>query len=229
MIDKLKRDDNMKTIGNLKDDKSVCLVDIQVVIPVRYVKIGLCTVGVDVTTIAIFAMVSGGRYRSYTIPANIKFTPSKTDILTHDGVEYYAFHVSKGQPFAHRKVVQDPDIIKRYVDETIIKGNISFFTSYSDIRLIYDNFHKYVGSRIADDVVIMSVFNSLLARVDSDLTKQWRQHKPGDKLKFVGLSSVGLSRTDGFSQMTGAYMKEGIVAASLAEKDVPTEIETIIK
>lgn len=229
MFSGLKRDDKLVPIINNKDETSTTAMDIEVIVPVRYAKIGLCKVGVSVETLAIIAIKSGNKYKSIAIPAIIKFIPHKTVVVTYENIEYYVFHIAKGQKFADRRVVQNPDIIKLYVDETLVKGNLSFFTSYADIRNIYEKFHDYIGSNISDDVVIISVFISLIARYDKDLKQLWRTKKPTDGLHWVGVASVGLSRTDGYSQLTGAYMKEGIVAASLGEKDEPTEIELIIK
>ena len=231
-MDNLKRNDKLSLIKNNKDGGSTALEDIIVLSPVRYMKLGFLTMGTTVKTLSVMAIIDAKtkQYRTYTFPSIISFQPYRTETLTIEGEEFYGFHFRKGDVFASRTVVQSPDVVKPLIEDLLIKGNIQFYINYEDCREIFYNFAHYAGSKVAKDEVIMSVLIANLARTKADTEKPYRLANPKtETLNWIGINNVGLSRRDGFSQMTGAYMKEGLTGAALRAADAPTEIEEIMK
>lgn len=231
-MDNLKRNEKLSVIKNNTDGGSTALKDIIVLVPIRYMKLNFLSMGATVKTIAIMAVIDAStkQYKTYTYPSMISFQPFRTETLTIEGEDFYGFHFRKGDPFAIRTVVQSPDVVKPLIEDTLIKGNIPFYINYEDCREIFYNLAHYCGSTVATDETIMSVLTANLARTVADTGKPYRlSNTKTETLKWIGINNVGLSRRDGFSQMTGAYMREGLTGAALRIADEPTEIEEIMK
>jgi hypothetical protein len=225
----MKRDDTLKAISNGTGSSSSCLVDFKLLIPVRFEKVGLLRISETVETLAVMALVVGNKYRVYNMAVRITINPFRTEKVLIDNKDYYVFSFKKGQDFTHREVLRDTDIIKPIVEETLIKGNYPFFINYEDAKILYDGFKNYIGNNIASDDNVVDMFISLNARTKKSSSRHWRHRLPDDELEWIGIGKVGLSRNDGFNRLTGAYLREGLVASSLDEKDRKTEIEKILK
>jgi hypothetical protein len=229
MFKHLKRKDD-GVIQNNKDGSSTCLKDIKVVVPARFEKLGLCNINIRVDFYGVAAIVYDDKfYKLLNMPSLISITPFRTERVTYNGVDYYMFNIRKGEPFANRNLIVDTSVIKPVSEEFLIKGVIPWYMDYFEIREMFDNFYTYCGSKIADDVVIMDVMVSLLARTKRDYKIHWRNAKPTDTIDWIGVANVPISRADGFNKLTGAYLNDGIISSSLDEIDEPTQIETIIK
>lgn len=230
MFSNLKRKDD-GVIQNNKDGSSTCLTDIKIIVPLRFQKLGLCDINIKVSFFGVVAIVYNDdtHFKLLNMPAMVTISPHRTEKVTYKNIEYYVFSIRKGEPFANRNLVVDTSVIKPSSEEFLIKGGVPWYLGYYELRDMFENYFVYCGSTIADDVVIMDAFISLLARPERDYKVQWRNAKPTDKLSWIGISNVALSRSDGFNRMTGAYIKDGMIASSLDDVDRPTKIEQIIK
>jgi len=229
MFSNMKREDK-GVIENREDGTSYCLTDIRIVVPIRYQKIELCNINLKVECYGVFAILHGkNKFKLLNMPAMVIFEPYKTEKVTYNNVEYFLFHIRKGEPFANRTLVVNTNPIKPICEEFLVKGGYPWFLGYEDARDMYENFKTYCGSNIAEDVVIVDFILSLNARTERDYRVHWRMAKPTDKLEWIGIANVPLSRADGFNKMTGAYIRDGLISASLHEKDEQTNIEKIIK
>jgi len=230
MFERLKYDEELKFIQLPKNpkDKSKAIVDFKYVVPTRYLNRGLLILSSSVTVLNVASIIVGNKYKNKTNTSMITFTPRRIE-KSKDG-EYFIFSIGKGDDFACPTVVRSTEVIKPFIDETMIKGNVPKFLRYYDYLDVFMNIAKTTGSNMASDMVIISALVSLLARTEADTDKPWRlADKKKDKLKWIGFNNVGLSRTDGYSQLVGAYMREGLTASSLRENDFVIELEKILK
>jgi len=230
MYENLIRKDSDKIIKNNADGTSECLVDLEVLVPIRYEKLQFLNIGLSVQLLDIAAIKYDDKhFHLHNNPIMISITPHATDKVMINEKEYFVFSIAKGTPFANRNCVKNDSIIKPFVEETLIKGNIMFYMDYESLRETFERFYEFTGSKIADDTVIMDIFVSLLGRTESDYKKHWRHASEKDIIAWIGIANVALSRSDGFNRITGAYLREGLVASSLDEVDNPTEVERILK
>jgi len=131
--------------------------------------------------------------------------------------------------FAYRKVLKDTGLIKPLIDGYLIGGKIPFFVNLEDAKELLTNIRKFTGHGLADNDTLNDIFLSLLARTKNDHNIHWRHAGPKDKILWVGLGKVGLSRLDGITKMGGAYLREGQISSALENRDNPNGIEEIIR
>jgi len=207
-----------------------CKVDVQIVVPTRWVKLFLCDVGSTVRCMGLMGIVFNNSYYVMTNPLDITFEPNLIETVTYEEVEYYVFHITAGRDFASRELIKSTDNIKPAVKELIISGNIPWYLGLMDISDFFLHFKTLAGSNISDDDVIIDLLISLIARTQKDYRIPFRQvsHLKDTKIKWIGLSNAALSRSDGFAKLTGSYLRDGITSSGISN-DKETKMEELIK
>jgi len=229
MFSSLTRDNKLQYIKMPKEKtgKAVAITDFQFVVPTRFLTRGLLAFSAVVNCLAVGAVIVGNKFKAVTLTSMIEFVPSS--IEQSKDKKYYIFNFRKGMDFASPTVPVSTDVVKPFIDETMVKGNIPEYLDYWDLLSVFENIQATTGSALASDKVIISALVSLLARCEDDTDKPWRLAGPKDKLKWIGFNDVAHSRRDGYAQLIGAYFREGLTGSSLRDEDFMIELEKIMK
>jgi len=210
---KLKRD--AKKVSSklaLTKDGYVATSPLRVVIPKRYLDVGMMTIDTSVKTLGVFIIVDDSyNYSLTSIPLTIELTPYKIDTIDITGKDHMVLYFNKDDiVIPEPNLISTSDHVFPMLDDFLVKGNRPFFLNYEDLPNIFSLVRKYTGSDMADDITSITVLNSITAR-HADNT--YYRVDPSKPIKYIGLNDPINRYNDTFSKLTSNYLKKGVIAA----------------
>lgn len=231
-----KRDPELasKVTKHLPDGSLVAVEDCEVFIPAKYLSKGLAYIEANVSSLGIFALVSGGKYTTMMVQAMVTLLPVSNRREIINGEECVAFEFPAGATIIKTDDVVKDKILSYYIyDYFITRAYIPWFIKYDDLLRMYYNDPHYTGTQLGSDHSIMPVIVSMIARDPNDKTVLWRNVKskypPGTEPAWVPFKSVIYGPRTTTAKLMGSYFDIALPAALINHNDVPERIEQIYR
>lgn len=237
-LSSLKRNpDVFKKYFKYVGDTIICNEDLKVIFPERYINKELVFMGSTTRIISIFAILDKyDNYCAVIAPIYQELAPFNiTDAVVGD-VMYKVLHFNKNDVFTISKTLVKTDgFIYDLFDEFIIKGNIPAFLSYDDISELLLESKKYAGNNVGNNMLIMEILTSIIARDKNDKTIFFRQvlEKESDKIKspidYIGLNNIYYSFDNTGARLVGGYFGSGVINAILNKEKETTVVSDLLR
>lgn len=214
----------------MADGSVVALEDCEIYIPARYLTKGLAFIESNVSTLGIFALVSGNSYTTHMTQAMVTITPVSNRRVTTSGEEFVAFEFPKGSTIIKTDDVIRDKILSYYIyDYFITRAYIPWYIEYDDMLRMYYNDVHYTGTQLGSNHSVMPMIVSMIARDPQDKTVLWRNAKkkypPGTQPTYVPFKSVIYGPKTTTAKLMGSYFDIALPAALLNHNDVVERIE----
>jgi hypothetical protein len=215
----------------------IALKPMYVQIPVRFSERMLAYVGKTATIIGICAFVTAdGFYGVSLINAMFNLKPSKTEIISIDGVGYYNFHFDAGDTVLEfTDLVKNDKLVFRIYDELMSKGNVPWYIDYLGMGSLFDTANKHAGAPIGEEQEVTQLLASMLSRDNTNRKIYYRQTlKSMDDLKvkrpaFISLRSIQFSATNTVDKLAGSYFTVGLTSALVSPTTRVENIDNILR
>lgn len=240
----------MLDINSLVRDKKKVLSTVEVIngelvtktgckiyIPVRFTDKKLATVGKEVKTAAIFAMVIDDKFYSVcNVCSALILTPTFTTITKIGDDEYYEFVFEPGATIAPTlESEKNSGLVYRIYDDIIARAHIPWYLNHQDVGkiLLYSN--KHGGIWLAATNVPMELIISIISRNSKDVTKHFRHtcNSFDDVLKnppvYVPIGSVILGAKNTTSALMGSRIEDGMISSLVSPSTETSIVETILR
>lgn len=236
MIDfsKLKRDRSLgeQVYQMTKGGQIIAKAPCQIVIPSRYFEVGLGTIGEYVEALGVYGLVSNGVYAPCIALAIKPFSPDSVTKYTVEDVEYTVLNFDKGSVICPNYNLVKSDTLLYYIDEWFYKGaHIPHFFDENDVGRLMRDLKYYTGVKVTRNNRPWELIASYITRSSKDI-RQFYRHVGDKKLVppiYVPLDSVAFSAVSTFSKLSGAYMDEGLLSATLHKSKEISKIEEVIR
>ena len=230
IISELKRNQNVindcvTLIGDSLIAKKAC----SIILPFRWLQVGLLEIGSTSYCVTIFPLVNGdGEYAVSNICTKMEITPSSIEIIKHDGDEHYVFMFDKGATIAPDiNLVMDDAYSYLIYDEVIQKAKAPWFMNYNDVGRVMATVKSHSGVTLADTNAIFELITATLSR-NKDMSKQYREVIPSLEESVlakhprqpVPLNSVVYAAANKMNKLMGGYIEDGLTSA-LTENESP--------
>lgn len=224
-IDKLTRDKN-KVFDRLNLVKGKALLtkddEAYIIIPSRYREVNMAQYGSDNKIYGIYALVVGNYYTVSNINGMVSVDPYKITQIKYDDVSYDVLIFQPESTIIKTlKIVKQEALIYNVFDNFLIKGKIPFYIEYQDILKLFDTAKEHAGSRIGENIRIIELITSILARNPTNPNEYYRTINKG-KPFYVGFNSVQSGTMTSMNKILGAYSGEGVISSIVS----PTEGKT---
>lgn len=229
-ISKLKR--NPKVISDvitIIDNSIVAKKRCYIVIPFRWLQIGLLDIGSTSYCATIFPIVNDdNEYSVSNICTKMEITPSSIEMTKHEGDEHYVFVFDKGTVISPDvNLVMDDAFSYNVYDEIIQKAKAPWFMNYKDVGKVMATVKSHSGVTLSGTNAIFELITSTLSR-NHDMSKQYRQvvnSLDNDELikhkrNGVPLNSVVYATSNKMNKLMGGYIEDGLTSA-LTETESP--------
>lgn len=200
-----------------------------IVLPFRWIKCGLLTLGRANYCAAIFPLVNeNGEYSVCNFCTQLEITPSSIEIIQINGVDHYAFVFDVGATITpDTRLVMDDAYSYLIYDEIIQKAKAPWFLNYDDVGRVMATSKSHSGITLAADNIIFEIIVATLSR-DETLRTQYRERIPDlslasfEKVPFnqVPIVSVVYAATNKMTKIMGGYIDDGMTSA-LTEDESP--------
>ena len=240
----------MLDINSLVRDKKKVLSTVEVIngemvtktgckiyIPVRYTDKKLSSVGKEVKTAAIFAMVIDDKFYSVcNVCSALVLTPTFTTITKFGDDEYYEFVFEAGATIAPTlESEKNSGLVYRIYDDLIARAHIPWYLNHQDTGKILLYAAKHGGIWLAANNVPVELLISIIARNSKDVTKHFRHtvttfddilnHPP----VYVPIGSVILGAKNTVSALMGSRIEDGMIASLVSPSTETSIVETILR
>lgn len=218
----------------LPDGSLVATKDCEICIPARYLSKGLAFIEANVSTLGIFALVSGGRYTTMMAQAMVTLMPVSNRRETIHGEECAVFEFPAGATIIKTDAVVKDKILSYYIyDYFITRAYIPWFVHYDDLLRMYYNDPHYTGTQLGSNHSVMPMIVSMIARDPEDKTVLWRNAKSkypaGTEPAWVPFKSVIYGPRTTTAKLMGSYFDIALPAALVTHNDVPERIEQLYR
>lgn len=229
---KFKRDPDLysKVAKHLPDGSVITLEDCEVYIPARFLTKGLAFIENTVSTLGIFALVSGGKYTTHMTQAMVTLSPTSNRRVTINGEEFVALEFPKGSTLITTDDVLRDKILSYYIfDYFITRAYIPWYIKYNDLLRLYYTDPHYTGTQLGSNHTVMPIIVSMIARDPSDKSVLWRnaKHKypEGTEPTWVPFKSVIYGPKTTTAKLMGSYFDVALPAALLNHNNQVESIE----
>lgn len=218
-----------------QDGALLAMKKLQIHIPFRYVSVKLASIGKDVNTAAIFAIVVDGKYMVSNVCSNMQLTPSSIYSERINGDEYYILEFDAGSVITPRtSLVVDDNVTYNAYNEFIGKAKLPWFLNYEDVGKCVANAHYYSNLHLSGTNAVIELLVASIARDADDVKKFYRETittldeqntRPPVILPFKSIIS-GTTNTMG--KLIGSYFDEGMTSA-LTNEGGPAGVEDLFR
>lgn len=240
----------MLDINSLVRDKKKVLSTVEVIngemvtktgckiyIPVRFADKKLASVGKEVKTAAIFAMVIDDKFYSVcNVCSALILTPTFTTITKFGDDEYYEFVFEPGATIAPTlESEKNSGLVYRIYDDIIARAHIPWYLNHQDVGKILLYANKHGGIWLAANNVPMELIISIISRNAKDVTKHFRHTTINfdDVINnppvYVPIGSVILGSKNTVSALMGSRIEDGMIASLVSPSTETSIVETILR
>ena len=220
-----------------KNNAVICKVPCKIQVPVRFIDVGLGSIGIDTFIIGHYPIIlETGEYAVSNINAMVEINPWKTIKVEINGIPYYEFHFQANQIVINTtELLKKDTLMYNIFDELIFKGKIPWYLEYEDIGKIFDTAKKHGNSNVGQNLEIIELIASLITRSKNDrsipLRNVMTSYKDMDisKITYIALVSIFYSVNSVTNKLTGAYTTDGITSALTMKSDRVEKIEEILR
>lgn len=224
-------------IKKLPDKSLIALQDIKIQCPARFAERGLAEIGAETRITGHIAYILEDKYYAISlVNAMIQFTPTETNRIKINGVDYLELFFEKGATISPSLMLVKVDTLTyRVYDEILSKGNIPWYLSYLDAGKIFNSVPKHAGAKIGENQEVTELIVSLIARDQNKREVYYRsvvQSLTDVRTKppvFVPLRSVQYGATNTTNKLAGSRFSDGVVSALVSPAERTERIEKILR
>lgn len=211
--------------------------DIKVYIPSRFVEKQLATIGAEVYTLAIFAMVVDDKYLAVsTTNAKLRLSPTAIATVKFDGQSYLELSFPAGSV-----VIPDTNVLRQdtlpylIFDEFIAKGKIPWYLEYDDVAKLFDTAQSHAGLKFDRVHSVLEMFAAAITRSAKNRSQYYRHAIAGKSdaelpdYAFVAFRSITFGASNTTSRLMGSYFGEGLTSALVNPSETNEAIEDLLR
>lgn len=221
----------------VKNNQIFTQQETRIIVPQRYIDIGLGEIGVKTYFLGVFAIVlPDDTYSVMSVCALVELNPYKITSTTEDGADYFVLHFEPNSLMIENiNVVKRDDVIYPMMSEFYLKGKVPWFITYDDLGKLFDTAGDYADSKVSKVPEVMEFITSMLGRPLANRSVFIRnaiksyEDVSVDKVVFVPLESVYYSMQNTVNKLAGAYFHEGIVSALVTKSEQVGSVEKILR
>lgn len=223
--------DSLRVVGQ----QMLATKEMSIVIPYRFIQCHLAQVGMNVSTLAVFAIITEGNYAVSNVCAMMTLTPSSISVVSIEGEDYYEFGFAKGSVVTPNiNMLQDDVVAYNLYNEFIAKGRIPWYVSYEDAGKLLMTAHSYAGITLSGTNAPIEVIISSIARSGKDLYTYYRNTITDMRANnpppaYVPFKSVTYGATNTAGKVMGSYFDEGLTSALTAPNGGPEGVEIYLR
>ncbi|QXO10912.1 hypothetical protein pEaSNUABM54_00086 [Erwinia phage pEa_SNUABM_54] len=192
-----------------------------VIIPQRYVEKSLASFTGSVFTLAIFAVVVGGKYFGVSVGnAMVRLSPSSVTMRTFEGSKYIEFHFEAGDVvIPNVAMVRNNKIPYQVYNEFVAKGNVPWFMSYLDMSRLFNTADSHAGLDLKTNHAIFEMLAAVMARDANKRTLYLRQtiENAGEITAripvYVAFRNIQEQATNTTTKLMGSYFRDALASA----------------
>lgn len=219
------------------DGSVLAIRDVKVYIPVRFTEKELATVGAEVYTVAIFAMVVDDKYMAVsTVNAMIRLKPSAIATVKFDGDSYLELSFPAGSVvIADTKVLRQDSLPYMIFDELISKGRVPWYINYEDLAKLFDTAESHAGVGFDRVHSILEMFAAAISRDPENRTRFYRHvydevnGAPVSLPAHIAFRSITHGASNTTSRLMGSYFNEGMTSALVHPSESNEAIEDLLR
>jgi hypothetical protein len=230
-ISGLKRDaafvrENFATVNGRVLTKRDCTF----LIPFNYLSHKLATMGNQIYTAGVFAIVIGDRFASAVSCARVEISPNETKQIKILGEEYLEFRFPKGSVvLPSTNIIVDSDNIYEMNKYFYTFGRVPWFLSYNELGEIMRMQKEYGGLNFSPDNIPFEIVVSKICRDPNNKFVYWRHSPMKGNPVVVPFKSVLFNATNTTAKILGAYLSDGFTSALVNPSDSVEQVETLLR
>lgn len=222
-----------KNVAVTADKKLIAKSDLSIIIPQRYVDIGLAKIGKRKSILAIYAIVVGNTYCVSIADAMIDINPDSIQEFPIGEDTYIEFKFEKGAVISPNLNLLKDDIFVYYIyAEFYSKGKAPVFFNARDMGMVLASAKKHAGLSLGANNLPTELIGSYTTRSSDDIMTFFRHSAKtldDPKCMFVALDSVAFSTQDTTSKITGAYVDQGLTSALVTNSERISNFENLLR
>lgn len=208
---------NLVKQGNQYITKDGC----KIIIPKRYVEKQLANFVGSAFTLAIFAVVVGGKYYGVSIvDSMLRLSPTTVGESTYGDTKYLEFTFEPGAVvIPNTAMVCDNKLPYQIYNEFIAKGRIPWYMNYVDIGRIFDTSKDYANLNLHTNHAIFEMLAAVMARDPNQRNRYLRQSvRSKQELEkanpaFVAFRNIQAQATNTTTKLMGSYFRDALASA----------------
>ena len=227
----------LATLQIAADKSVICTQNCTIQVPMRYMDIGLGSIGESTQIYGCFALIlENEKYSVCNINALVEIIPFKTLKLKTDEMDYYVFHFNAGDTvFKTTTLVKRDSILYSVINEFMFMSKIPWYMEYEDIGKLFDTAKYHAGSNLGQNSELLEFFTSIIGRFKNDRRKyirtEIRDYKDinPNTTDFVPMTSLFYSNSSTVNKLAGSYFNDGVVSSLVNKSTKANKIETLLK
>lgn len=221
----------------VRQDKSVVTkAGCEIYFPQRFVNKGLAKIGSTVESLALFGVVTQGKWALLNVNTKLRLKPKQILKAIEDGTDYYRLVFAPGGVvFESLEGVVDDSLLYPLYDELFSLGKVPWYMGYEDLANVFDTAAKYAGADVAKNPVTIQLLASLITRDPKDRMKYYRTaveslaDVKNIKPTFIPLKSVTYSASNTTNKFTGSYFSEAVTSSLINPSERTEKVEAILR
>lgn len=222
----------------VQEDGSVIAVqNMKIYVPERFREKGLASIGADIYTVGIYALVVDDTYYAVDLTiAMMRITPTTISTVKFDQDSYLEFSFDVGSVVFPTNQLVKSDILVYYIfDEMFSKGRTPWYLNYEDRGLLFASADRHAGVSLTGNHTILEMIAAATARDPNNRTRNYRhviQQQEDIFVKppaIVPLRSITFGPTNTTAKLMGSYWDDGLNSALVSPSEQTERIETILR
>jgi len=191
-----------------------------IMIPKRYVEVGMAISGSDNETMGICAWIIGKEYFVTLTNAVLKITPSSVTETVVDGDTYVLYNFDKNSiVMPSARVLKASGVVFLIFNEIIAKAKVPWFMNYLDRCNIFESAKEYAGVSFTDQKEVTEMIVAANTRSQDKFDMYYRHaiknenDLTSNKHRPTPLRAIEFSISTPLNKIMGSYINRGITSA----------------
>ncbi len=220
-----------------KDGQMITPTGCKIYIPARFTEQRLASVGSEVYTVGIFAVVVEDKYYGVSSAcAMMRIDPSNTTTVKVGEDDYLEFTFDSGAVVSPNANLIKDDSLPYYIyNEFFAKGRVPWYIAYEDLGRLFASAEYHAGFRVGANHAVVELMASAICRDAKQLTKYYRHtvESEQDLVKrppaVTPLKDIALGATNTTAKLLGSYFTEGLTSALVNPSERTEPIEALLR
>lgn len=213
--------ENVKKALKVVGQELIAMKDLKIAIPYRFFNRKLASLGETITSTVVFAVVVGNTWDLMMIPAMISLTPEDTTVEVIDEEDFMMLSFSRGSVVSpNTKMIRSDQVAWEIYDGFYGSGYKPWYIWYDEYSKLLALATKYSGIKLGPNNLPHELTVAQISKNSKDRTQAYRLSlRRGyiagttEEPYITPLQSVLFGANNLATQITGAYLRDGILTA----------------
>lgn len=221
LADLVRDRENVKKAVKVLGGELVATKDLKIAIPYRFFNRRLATLGETITSAVVFPVIVGNTWDLMMVPSKLSLTPEETTVEMIGDEDYMILSFSRGSVISpNTKMIRSDQVAWEIYDGFYGSGYKPWYIWYDEYSKLLALAEKYAGIRLGANNVPHELTVAQIAKNSKDRTQAYRLSLRRGYIAgtteepfITPLQSVLFGANNLATQITGAYLRDGILTA----------------